>query len=80
MMTQEDRNRAERKLRAAGRIAALPPLAVRMIKELLTVNGSDGDLKAVMARESEQLRVAMKSTDHKEAIAAFLEKREPKFR
>ena len=33
-----------------------------------------------MARESDQLKVAMKSADHKEAIAAFLDKREPKFR
>jgi 2-(1,2-epoxy-1,2-dihydrophenyl)acetyl-CoA isomerase len=64
----------------AGTYAANPPAAVRMIKELLTVNGSDGDLKAVMRRESDHLREAMRSAEHKEAIAAFLEKREPRFR
>ena len=57
-----------------------PPTAVQMIKQLMTENHSDGDLKAAQRRELEQLRVAMRSADHKEAIAAFMEKREPKFR
>lgn len=57
-----------------------PPSAVLMIKDLLTKNDSDADLKAVQQRELEHLRGAMKSADHKEAIAAFMEKREPKFR
>ena len=60
--------------------AANPPAAVRMIKELLTVNGADPDLVAVQRRESERLREAMASDDHAEAIAAFLEKRSPNFR
>jgi 2-(1,2-epoxy-1,2-dihydrophenyl)acetyl-CoA isomerase len=57
-----------------------PPSAVRMIKELLTVNGAEPDLAEVQRRESERLREAMRSDDHKEAIAAFMEKREPRFR
>ncbi len=60
--------------------AANPPAAVRMIKELLTANGVDGDLAAVQRRELQSLKVAMKSDDHQEAIAAFMEKREPNFR
>lgn len=60
--------------------AANPPSAVRMIKELLTVNGAEPDLAAVQQRESALLREAMRSADHAEAIAAFLEKREPRFR
>ena len=60
--------------------AVNPPSAVRMIKDLLTVNGADPDLVAVQRRETERLREAMASDDHAEAIAAFLEKREPRFR
>lgn len=56
------------------------PSAVRMIKELLTANGTDSDLAAVQKRELADLRVAMKSDEHREAIAAFMEKREPEFR
>ena len=59
--------------------AANPPTAVAMIKELLTVNGADADLVAVQRRETERLREAMRSDDHREAIAAFLEKRAPDF-
>lgn len=60
--------------------AANPPAAVRMIKELLTANGTDGDLAAVQRRETDLLATAMASDDHAEAIAAFQEKRPPKFR
>jgi 2-(1,2-epoxy-1,2-dihydrophenyl)acetyl-CoA isomerase len=57
-----------------------PPAIVRMVKELLTANGTDQDLVAVQQRETERLREAMASPDHAEAIAAFQEKRPPKFR
>ncbi len=56
------------------------PTAVSMIKELLTLNGSETDLAAVQKRELKHLKVAMRSVEHKEAVSAFLEKREPKFR
>jgi 2-(1,2-epoxy-1,2-dihydrophenyl)acetyl-CoA isomerase len=57
-----------------------PPGAVRMIKQLLTVNGSETDLGLIQRRELESLNQAFRSPEHKEAVAAFLEKREPKFR
>lgn len=60
--------------------AANPPDAVRMIKELLTESGTDADLAAVQRRELQSLKVALKSAEHREAIAAFMEKREPEFR
>ncbi len=60
--------------------AVNPPAAVRMIKELLTRNGAEPDLAEVQRRETDLLRQAMASDDHREAIAAFLEKREPRFR
>jgi 2-(1,2-epoxy-1,2-dihydrophenyl)acetyl-CoA isomerase len=57
-----------------------PPTALRMIKELLTANGSATDLAEIQQRELARLNEAYTSPDHKEAVAAFLEKREPRFR
>ncbi|MCP3936856.1 MAG: enoyl-CoA hydratase [Actinomycetia bacterium] len=53
---------------------------VRSVKELLTLNATEDDLDVVMARESEALRRAYESPEHKEAIAAFIERRDPDFR
>jgi enoyl-CoA hydratase/carnithine racemase len=61
-------------------IAANPDPQLRMIKRLLTENGADPDLRAVQERESALLRECWKSAEHKEAVAAFLEKRAPRFR
>jgi len=56
-----------------------PPSALRMIKDLLTRNGTEADLDTVQQRELDSLKEAYASPDHKEAVAAFLEKREPNF-
>lgn len=50
-----------------------------MMKELLSKNGSDSDLDAVMEREIEYLQECYASDEHKEAVAAFIEKRAPVF-
>ena len=76
----DDKQLVDTAVEHATGYAENPPTAVRMIKQLLTENGADGDLKAVQRRELELLRQAMASDDHAEAIAAFMEKREPKFR
>ena len=66
---------------AVGReIAANPGPQLRMIKDLLTRNPVEKDLHEVQRRETEWLRECWKSPEHKEAVAAFLEKRPPKFR
>ncbi len=57
-----------------------PPTMVRLTKHLLTANGTDTDLRAVQRRELDALDIARASDDHREAVAAFLEKRPPKFR
>jgi enoyl-CoA hydratase/carnithine racemase len=64
----------------AESIAANPDPQLRMTKQLLTENGSATDLSAVQERESVLLRECWKSPEHKEAVAAFLEKRPPRFR
>ena len=47
---------------------------------LLTENVVDTDLRAIQTREQVMLAECWKSAEHKEAVAAFLEKRPPVFR
>ena len=61
-------------------IAANPDPQLRMTKHLLTRNACETDLDSIQERESEMLRECWKSPEHKEAVAAFLEKRPPRFR
>jgi len=57
-----------------------PPQAVRWIKQLLTENANETDAVAVQRRELTFLRQGYRTDEHKEAVAAFLERRPPKFR
>jgi enoyl-CoA hydratase/carnithine racemase len=70
---------AEALLPRAGALArelgANPAPQLRMIKELLSRNGSDPDLGAVQRRESELLRRCWETPEHREAVRAFLERR-----
>ena len=64
--------------RWAGRIANLPPNAVRMSKQ--GVNAVANALHhATTFMDLDQYALATTSEDYREAIKAFLEKREPKF-
>ncbi|MEM7218483.1 MAG: enoyl-CoA hydratase-related protein [Pseudomonadota bacterium] len=56
-----------------------PQSALRVVKSLITANMTESDLTLVQRREGEALAVCYESPEHKEAIAAFLEKREPNF-
>lgn len=60
--------------------AANPDLQLRMIKQLLTENSLETDLSLVQRREIEMLNRCYSSAEHKEAVAAFREKRPPVFR
>jgi enoyl-CoA hydratase/carnithine racemase len=64
----------------AHEIAANPAPQLRMIKELLTANGSATDLTQVQRSETRLLRECWETPEHKEAVRAFIEKRPPKFR
>ncbi len=75
---------AETLLDTACEIAAAmgenPQSALRHIKALITNNASETDIALVQKREMEALQEAYKSPEHKEAISAFMEKREPDFK
>ncbi|MYD98899.1 MAG: enoyl-CoA hydratase [Gammaproteobacteria bacterium] len=63
----------------AEEIANNPTRAVMMIKELLRKNPMEDDLDAVMEREGLRDQIARRLPDHAEAVAAFLNKRDPNF-
>jgi enoyl-CoA hydratase/carnithine racemase len=67
-----------RALAMAGKIAANPPLAVKAIKEGLR-RTAYGDPREIGAWAIETIYRLMKTADHKEGVASFLEKRAPQF-
>ena len=67
-------------LAVAREFGANPGPQLRMIKELLTANGSETDLAGVQRRELGALEQAYRTPEHREAVQAFLEKRSPNFR
>ncbi len=56
-----------------------PQSSLRFTKELLTENMSERSLKEVQRLELTRLNEAYAEPEHKEAVAAFLAKREPDF-
>jgi enoyl-CoA hydratase/carnithine racemase len=66
-------------LDVAATIAANPAPQLQMIKQLLSANAVEGDLDEAQRRESALLRDCWKTPEHAEAVAAFMEKRPPKF-
>ena len=64
----------------AREIAGNPTPHLRWVKELLTANGSNSDIKEVQKLEGEVLARAYVSQEHREAVDAFLEKRTPNYR
>src|SRR5262245_50722232 len=59
---------------------ANPTPQLRWIKQLLTQDANETDPRAVQAREIKRLLEAYTTAEHKEAVAAYLERREPNFR
>ena len=57
-----------------------PARQLRWIKELLTANATESDPMVAQRRELERLQECYASAEHKEAVAAFMEKRPPDFR
>src|SRR5205085_9839503 len=69
----------EEAIEVGATIAANPAPQLQMIKQLLAANAVERDLHAVQRLESELLRDCWKTPEHAEAVAAFMEKRPPKF-
>jgi enoyl-CoA hydratase len=67
-----------RALAIASTIAALPPLAVMQIKEAVLA-GEDSSLEAGLMLERKAFQLLFSSSDQKEGMRAFLEKRKPEF-
>lgn len=61
----------------ARKIAAKPPTAVKLTKQLL--RQTKGDVAGQMAAEGAHFRAQLKSAEAREAMTAFFEKRPPKF-
>ena len=62
----------------ATQITSLPPLALAVSKRAL-LQGAESDFDAAVQTETFGLDYLFKTQDHKEAVAAFLEKRPAKF-
>jgi enoyl-CoA hydratase/carnithine racemase len=65
-------------MKLAEKIAARPPLAIRMMKRAV-YQGLTSTLRAHLDYISSQLSLLSETKDHKEAALAFLEKRKPEF-
>lgn len=74
----EDDALAPRAAEIAGRLAAGPTVALRLMKEALR-RSSQNDLDTQLALEAELQGQAGKTRDFMEGVAAFLEKRKPSF-
>lgn len=62
----------------AAKLAALPPLPVRMTKEAIDAAAKAGDHAATFM-DRDQYLLTSRSEDFREGVAAFFEKRPPKF-
>ena len=72
-ITSEDELLSEA-MNKADEIGANPNPQLKMVKELLSLNGSEVDLEKAQERESALLRKCWKTEEHKEAVKKFLEK------
>lgn len=75
----EDTEVLEEAKKLAGRIAKRGPVAVRMVKEVITRGLEEPDVKKGTAMEAEQWAKLFNTYDQKEGMQAFMEKRKPVF-
>jgi enoyl-CoA hydratase/carnithine racemase len=67
-------------LAMANLLASNPGPQLGFIKDLITRNATVEDYHEAMNREHKRIEDCYSTPEHREAIAAFLEKRQPKFR
>lgn len=68
----------KRAIAMAAQIAELAPLAIQQAKESV-IRGMDASLETGLTLETRTLQMLFASKDQKEGMAAFIEKRKPKF-
>jgi len=68
----------KRAIAMAAQIAELAPLAIQQTKEAV-IRGMDASLETGLTLETRTLQMLFASNDQKEGMAAFIEKRKPKF-
>jgi enoyl-CoA hydratase len=66
-------------LKLAAKIAAMPPVAVASIKEVVGL-GADAPLATALNLERKAFQLLFATEDREEGIAAFVEKRKPVFK
>jgi enoyl-CoA hydratase/carnithine racemase len=74
----DDGRLMEKAMELAHRLAGGPPVAIAMIKRAL-YQSIDCDLRTALDLISSHMAVVQSTSDSKEALAAFVEKREPVF-
>ena len=74
-----DANVVEHAFKMAKLIAAMPPLAIASIKEVVNA-GQDVPLSTALMLERKAFQLLFDSEDQKEGMQAFLDKRRPVFR
>ena len=62
----------------ARELAASPPIPVTLTKSLIN-RAEETPLETELEREAQAQATCIESEDHREAVAAFLEKRSPRF-
>lgn len=75
----DDAEVLEEAKKLAGRIAKRGPVAVRMVKEVITRGLEEPDVKKGTAMEAQQWAKLFNTYDQKEGMKAFIEKRKPAF-
>jgi enoyl-CoA hydratase len=74
----DDDDVVDRAIRLAQKIAAMPPVAVRLAKEAV-VSGAEMSLSAGLLFERRLFESNFSTQDKQEGIAAFIEKRPPRY-
>ncbi|CAM4229453.1 Enoyl-CoA hydratase-isomerase [Comamonas aquatilis] len=77
LVCEDDLVQAEA-LKMASLIAAMPPLAVEQIKEVV-IAGMDASLDTALMLERKANQILFATQDQKEGMSAFIEKRKPVF-
>lgn len=73
-----DGKATEKAIELAEKVAALPPISVRMSKESINMTANALN-QATTFMDRDQFMLSSSGTDYPEAISAFLEKRDPEF-